>query len=247
MSEPERLEWNDERGRRMESEDEPHPVELLAKLMRGESGASASAPGARFPNPMPATDSSFTTPHAVPPQPIPVETRRPEGIPAAARALAAQPNQSEADPSSMQRSLQALRTSLPLLQRILPLLEGNVLGTLAGIVSPAPYQQPAPAPPASRATEPAPFDSSLAEMKAQHLEFRSQLQTQDATLKKLSEDVDRLHEATERQTLEQEELIDELKNAGKRMNIVAFLAFALLAASIALNVVLYMQIHRLLP
>ena len=44
-----------------------------------------------------------------------------------------------------------------------------------------------------------------------------------------------------------QELVYELKAAGKRMNIVAFLAFALLAASIALNVVLYLQIHRLLP
>ncbi len=247
MSEPERLEWKDERGRRMESEDEPHPVELLAKLMRGESGRGESGASARFAGSPPSSDSGFVAPHPVPPHPVPVETRRPESIPVAARALAAQPNQSETEASSMQRSLQALRTSLPLLQRILPLLEGNVLGTLAGIVAPAPYQQPAPAQAPPRAAEYSLSESSLAEMKAQHLEFRAQLQAQDATLKKVSEDVERLHEATERQTLEQEELIDELKAAGKRMNIVAFLAFALLAASIALNVVLYLQIHRLLP
>lgn len=229
MSDPDRLEWNDELGRAAEGE--PHPVELLAKLMRTESGA-------RFAGSSPVSEQAFPGPH-----PVPVEARRTESIPAAARALAAPPVSTEAsEATAMQRTLQALRSSLPLLQRLLPLLEGNVLGALAGIMAPQPHAQPAPKP-----LDLSQVESSLADLKSQQQELRGQALAHDASLKELADQFEKVREATERQMIEQEELVDELKAAGKRMNIVAFLAFALLAASIALNVVLYLQIHRLLP
>lgn len=239
MSDPERLDWKNELASQVESEGEPHPVDLLAKLMRAESGSA--------PRPVavpPLTDTSLTAPHLVS-----SESHRTEQIPAAARALAAPPGVEEAnDPTALQRTLGAIRSALPVLQRLLPLLDGNILAALAGMLTlpqaqPHAHAQPAPKP----AVDLSPVEMRLTDLKTQQLELRGQMTTQDAALKKLADQLEQVREATDRYALEQEELVYELKAAGKRMNIVAFLAFALLAASIALNVVLYLQIHRLLP
>lgn len=219
-------------------EGEPHPADLLANLMRAESGRPAASP-------VPSSPAPSKEP-SLPPVPAP-EPRREEPIPAAARALAAQPGAGDAqDPNAMQRTMVAIRNALPLLQKLLPLLDGNVLGAVIGMLAPHPhqYQQPQPA---QKPIDFSPVESGLSDLKRQHHDLRSQIQAQDAAMKRLAEQLDQVRDATERNTREQEDLVEELKVSGKRMNIVAFMAFALLAASIAMNVVLYLQIHKLLP
>jgi hypothetical protein len=56
-----------------------------------------------------------------------------------------------------------------------------------------------------------------------------------------------VREATDRNTLEQQELIEDLKVISSRMNRVAFLFLALLVISVLINVVLYLHIQRVLP
>ncbi|MGB6687520.1 MAG: hypothetical protein WBE76_06735, partial [Terracidiphilus sp.] len=149
----------------------------------------------------------------------------------------------EPDSSSLLRAVQAVRSAWPFIQRLLPLLDGNVITTVTNLLTPRPA---APSPPA-KPVDIAPLEGGIAELKAQQRELRGIIVDQDSAVKRLVEQLALVREATDRNTTEQQDLIDELKAAGRKLNIVAFLAFALLAASIALSVVLYLQIHRLLP
>jgi len=50
-----------------------------------------------------------------------------------------------------------------------------------------------------------------------------------------------------RNTLEQQELLGDLKSVGSKVNVFAFIALALLAASIILNVVFYLEFRHIIP
>ena len=144
----------------------------------------------------------------------------------------------------MQRTLQAFRSSLPMLQKLLPLLDGNVLGTLIALLSSQPQPQPQPA---ARPVNLAPVESGISELRALEQELRGQVQAQDSTIKKFAQELAMVREAAERNSRDQEDMIEDLRANSRKTNVVAFLAFVLLAASIAMNVVLYLEIHRLVP
>ncbi len=222
------------------SEGEPHPAEMLASLLKGESGAarwpigSAQATG---------EETAATQPAPSAPPPARMETPRIEEVPPAARALAAQhADETAQELSGLLRTIRAFRSALPLVQRLLPLLDGNVVAAITNVLAPRPQAAPAQKP-----VDMAPMESSLAELKAQHQELRNRVQEQGTSMQRITDQMERVRELTDRNSDELEELVEELKAAGKKMNIVAFLAFALLAASIALNVVLYLQFHHLMP
>jgi broad specificity phosphatase PhoE len=256
MSEPGRLDWRDEVSPQIDSQGEPHPADLLASLMRAEAGARNTA------------THLHVTEVPVPPPPVPIESRRPEAVPAAARALAAPQTAPDLnDAANMQRTMQTLRAALPVLQRLLPLMDSNFLGALTGMTPPVPQEQPSQRQIESRPLEPraleprgletrpletrpvdlTPVESGLTELRAHNQELRNQFHAQDAALKVIGDHLDQVREATDRNTREQDELVDELKASGKKINVVAFLGFLLLAASMAMNVILYLEIHRLVP
>ena len=56
-----------------------------------------------------------------------------------------------------------------------------------------------------------------------------------------------VREATDRNTLEQQELLEDLKGVGNKVNVYALVALALLVVSVLLNVILYLHIQRVLP
>jgi len=235
MSDPLRLEMNGPSGSIEEGTGDPHPAELLARLLRAEAEA-----GQRSGTGIAAVDIPLP-PHPTPIEPRPAEPRRLEAVPPAARALAA-PAVDAQDPSTMQRTVQTIRSALPLLQKLLPLLDGNVLATLMALMAPSSQPQALPKP-----VDLKPVEGGLAELKTQQQELRGQVQAQETAMKKLAEQLETVREAAERNTREQDDLIDELRANSRKTNVVAFLAFVLLAASIAMNVVLYLEIHRLVP
>jgi len=231
MSEPEPIDLKDDLDLRVGGEGELHPADLLVNLLNADSGgARRGAVGG-------ATAAETSQPPVLPgPQRI-------EEVQPAARAFAAQPASTpEPDASGLVRAVQAVRSAWPLIQRLLPLLDGNVITAVTNLLTPRPA---APLP--AKAVDIGPLESGIAELKAQQREMRGIVVEQDLAVKRLVEQLDLVRQATDRNTSEQQDLIDELKAAGKKLNIVAFLAFALLAASIALNVVLYLHVHRLLP
>jgi len=144
--------------------------------------------------------------------------------------------------SSMQRAVSALRMALPIIQRVLPLIDGNIATAVSNILTPHP-QTPPPPPPVNLK----PIEDGLAEFRTQHRELRDQILEQHSSLKRVEDQLEMVREATDRNTLEQQELLEDLKTVGGRVNIFAFIALALLGVSVLLNVFLYLEFRHILP
>jgi hypothetical protein len=142
--------------------------------------------------------------------------------------------------SGLQRAINALRSAVPFVQRLLPLLDGNIIGAVSNVITHA-QQRPA------AQVDLAPLQESVAELQLQHRELHDQVIEQNTSLKKVEDKLQMVREATDRNTLEQQELMQDLRAVGKKVNMIAFIALGLLAVSILLNVILYLHIQRVLP
>jgi hypothetical protein len=165
-------------------------------------------------------------------------------VPPPGRALtssSANPSPGE-QTSSLKLAVSALRSALPFVQRILPLLDGNFATTVSNILSPHPQ---VPASPSSVSL--APLVDGLAELQTQHRDLSEQIVEQNSSLKRVEDQLDMVREATDRNTLEQQELMEDLKGVGNKVNLLALTALCLLAVSIAVNLILYLHIQRVLP
>jgi len=140
--------------------------------------------------------------------------------------------------STLQRAVNVLRVALPFVQRLLPLLDGNIGTAVSNILNPPP---PAPE------VDLAPLEAGLAELKTQHRDLHDQVAEQNSSLKRVEDQLEMVREATDRNTLEQQELLEDLKAVGGKVNLVAIIALGLLAISILLNIALYLHIQRVLP
>lgn len=143
-------------------------------------------------------------------------------------------------PSGVRRVVAVLRVALPFVERVLPLLDGDS-GTTAS-------SHPTSLQPASAAAPPVPADvarieDSIAEFKTQYRTLREQVVEQDASLKRVEDRLGMVREATDRSTREQQELIENLKGVGKKVNVVAMVALGLLGVSIAIDIVLCLHVH----
>jgi hypothetical protein len=177
------------------------------------------------------------------PQPLNApEPKRLSAVPPHGRAITHPPAPASAPTSGLQRAVNLLRMAIPFVQKIMPLLDGNVATTVSNIFTPTP--PPAPPPPT---LDLAPIEKGLAEIQAQHRELREQFVEQNSSLKRVEDQLELVREATDRNTLEQQELLEDLKSVGSKVNIVAVIAIGLLAISVVLNLLLYMHIQRVLP
>ena len=147
-------------------------------------------------------------------------------------------------PSGVQRVVSALRAALPFVQKILPLLDGNFGTAVSNILSPHHHAPPPPPPPSVNL---APIEDGLAELQTQQSELRNQVVEQNASLKRVEDQLEMVREATDRNTLEQQELIEDLKGVGNKVKLFSLIALGLLAVSVVINVVLYLHIIKVLP
>jgi len=69
----------------------------------------------------------------------------------------------------------------------------------------------------------------------------------NSSLKRVEDQLEMVREATDRNTLEQQELMEDLKVVGNKVNVFALVALGLLAVSVIINVVLYLHILKVLP
>ena len=143
-------------------------------------------------------------------------------------------------PSNVQRAMNALRTVVPYLQSMLPLLDGKIVTAVANVLT---QHSSPPAPQVNLA----PLEEDLTELQAQQGELHQQLVEQNSSLKRVEDQLEMVREATDRNTLEQQELMEDLRAVGNKVNWFALAALALLLASVILNVVLYLHIQRVLP
>jgi hypothetical protein len=150
--------------------------------------------------------------------------------------------------STLQRAVNVLRVALPFVQKMLPLLDGNIGTAMANILNPPPPPAP-PAPPKPHVppVDLAPLEAGVAELRTQQLELKAQVSEQNSSLKRVEDQLEMVREATDRNTLEQQELLEDLKSVGGKLNLVAIIALGMLAISILLNLALYLHIERVLP
>jgi hypothetical protein len=158
------------------------------------------------------------------------------------RALTA-PAHSEAEQSpGMQWVVGALKQAVPFMQRLLPLIDTNIAAAFANLLTPHSHTPP----PAPR-VDLAPIENGLTELQLQHRDLRGQVIEQNSSLKRVEDQLDMVREATDRNTLEQQELIEDLKTMANRVNLVAALLIGLLVVSVLLNLFLFLHIQRVLP
>jgi len=148
-------------------------------------------------------------------------------------------------PTGVQRAVSAIRAALPFVQRILPLLDGNIGTAVSNLL--APHHRLPPPPPPPPPVNLAPIEDGLAELQTQQRELRNQVVEQNSSLKRVEDQLEMVREATDRNTLEQQELLEDLKGVGNKLNLFALIAMGLLALSVLLNIILYLHILRVLP
>jgi hypothetical protein len=126
---------------------------------------------------------------------------------------------------------------LPVVQKILPLLEGNIASAVANVLLSRPL---------GPATNLAPLEDAMEKMHAEHGELRSQMAAQNSGLNRVSAQLEMVREATDRNTLEQKELGEDLHRFRGRVYAIAWIGLGLLAVSIAVNVVLFLRVQRVI-
>ena len=182
--------------------------------------------------------------------PLPMGSgRRPLGSPAPGNRIQAPlpgrtlPGSTSGEgPSGAQRAMNAFRTVMPLVQRLLPLLEGNVLTAISNVLTPRPH-----APPPPPKVDLTPFQEGLAELQTQHRGLRDQVMEQNASLKRVEDQLEMVREATDRNTLEQQELLEDLKIFSGKVKVIAVIGIGVLMIGLVLNLLLFLHIQRVLP
>lgn len=154
------------------------------------------------------------------------------------------PGSASSDDSGMQRAMNIFRAALPIVQRLLPLLDGNVGTAVANLF--VHRQQSQPAPPAPK-VDLAPIEDSLTALRSQHRDLRDQVIEQNTSLKRVEDQLQMVREATDRNTLEQQELLEDLKLFSNKVKVVAVVGMGLLAIGILLNLILFLHVQRVLP
>jgi hypothetical protein len=148
----------------------------------------------------------------------------------------------DSDPGAgMQWAMSALKQAMPFMQRLLPLIDGNIATAVSNLIS----SRPAP-PPAPR-VDLQPIETGLTELQGQQRDLRTQILEHNSSLKRVEDQLEMVREATDRNTLEQQELIEDLKAMGSRVNLFALTLLALLVLSLLINLFLFLHIQRVLP
>lgn len=169
-------------------------------------------------------------------------------VPPLGRALTSPGHSTSDQPNSLQRAVNAIRMALPFVQRMLPLLDGNIATTVSNLLTPHPHphphSQPAPQQPQADLVH---VEESLTSLETRHHELCEQVAEQNSSLKRVEDQLEMVREATDRNTLEQQELMEDLKLFGSRTLAFAVIASVLLLVSIAFNLVLFVHLQRVLP
>jgi hypothetical protein len=213
---------------------------------RGDSRSSDArlAQNAREPLPRPAGSPLPMGSSGKSPLPVGHGEGQPSrpGAPPPGRALSVPAHTDSESSSGMQWAMSALKQAVPFVQKLLPLLDGQVATAVANLLSNRPHTPPPPP-----RVDLQPIEHGLAELQSQQRDIKDQLVEQNTSLKRVEDQLDMVREATDRNTLEQQELIEDLKTMGNRVNLLALLFLGLLVISVLLNVLLFLHIQRVLP
>jgi len=155
------------------------------------------------------------------------------------------PEDPNAPKTGLQRAVAAVRSAIPLVQRLLPLLDGNFATVIGSLVATQPAHHPTPQPQTVH-IDLEPVERGLAEVRTSNRELRTQVQEQGANLKRVEDQLERVREATDRNTLEQQELVEDLRSVGSRISTFAVIGLVLLLISLGLNIYFLVQLQHIL-
>lgn len=144
-----------------------------------------------------------------------------------------------AKPSGFQRAMDFVRGALPVVQKVLPLLDGNVASVVSSVLTPRPQ--------APRPVNLAPIEAALDKLHIEQREIRNQIAEQNASLLRAADQLEKVKEATDRNTLEQQELMEDLHRMRKKLMVYAWVGLSLLVIAIAANIILFLRIQHVLP
>jgi hypothetical protein len=144
-------------------------------------------------------------------------------------------------PAGLQRTVSTLRAVLPYVERILPLFDGNFGAALSNLINPQP-----PAPQLPPPIDLVPLEGSLTELKAHFHELREEAIERDASLRRIGDQLDMVRDSTDRNTLQQQELHEDLSGLGNKISFVTMVALGLLAVTVVINTMLYLHIVKVL-
>jgi hypothetical protein len=141
-------------------------------------------------------------------------------------------------PSVLQLSLGAARMVLPMVQKMLPLLEGNVATAVSNVLAPSGPGKP---------VDLGPLENAVGKLHAEQVQLRNSLGEQNVLLKRVSDQIDLVKEATDRHALGQEELLQDLHSLRKKVGVFGWVGLLLLIVSILLNVAFWLRIQHIGP
>jgi hypothetical protein len=212
---------------------EPIPVIPRAVASQPRSAGSPLSMGASPRQPLPASQGNpnrITSPPAQVPAPGPATAPN--------RALAA-PASADDSSSGMQKAMNAVKIAMPIVQRLLPLLDGSIGTAVSNLLAPRSHPQQAPK------VNLAPLEEGLTELQVQHRSLCEQVVEQNTSLKRVEDQLQHVREATDRNTLEQQELLEDLKAFSGKVKIVAFVGLGLLAGGLVLETLMFFHLIEL--
>lgn len=241
-------------GRRLplesEGPDAEAPVAIAAPVAPEEPAQPADERTVAEANrPLPTIEAPVPRPRAVgaplprgkasPPSVFELRVPARRSLPSPPPAPAIHKEAEEEHSTGGQRAGKVFRAAVPLLQRLLPLLDGNVVGAVTNLLAP-PHKPSAP-------LDLGPVHDALTELQVRHRELRDQVAEQNITIGRVEDQLERVREATDRNTLEQQELMDDLRAVGFKANVIALAALAMLLIALFLDLFLYLRFQRVFP
>lgn len=191
-----------------------------------------------LPDPQDARIAAAPTPPASVARPAPLP--QPPIVEADARSHPAHPPLQIPAPQASagtHRKLEMFKTALVVAQKMLPLLDGNVVTTVSNLLTPR------VAAPAS-AKDLAAIERGLKTLNDSHRGLSDRVAEQNSAVRSLADRLDLVKEATDRNTLEQQEMMADARALRKKMVAFAWAGMALLLASVAMNLILLLRIMR---
>jgi hypothetical protein len=146
--------------------------------------------------------------------------------------------------AGVQKAMSALRAAMPFVQRMLPLLDGHIGSAVSSMLAPH-HHTPSSPPPVP--VNLAPLEEGLVRLETHQRELGDQLLEQNSSLKRVEDQLEMVREATDRNTLEQQELLEDLKVVGNKINLFAMVVLGLLVISMIINIFLYARIKSVFP
>ncbi len=131
--------------------------------------------------------------------------------------------------------LDVLKTAIVVVQKMLPLLEGNVGQTVSNILSLG-----APSPASSR--DMAVVEDRLTKLHVTHQALSERVSEQKEAMVQIADRIEQLKEATNRNTLEQQELLEDAQALRRKFVVAGSIVIGLLVVSVALNVIVLVKL-----